>query len=52
MSWQGLWDQQSLANSFNTMSLQQPPSLTEWVTNFGASNHTTPDPGNISLSLT
>jgi hypothetical protein len=36
-----------LSNSFNMMTLQTPPSLTEWVTNSSASNHTTPDPGNI-----
>jgi hypothetical protein len=29
------------------MTLQTPPSLTEWVTNSSASNHTTPDPDNI-----
>jgi hypothetical protein len=29
--------------------LQTPPSLTEWVTDSGASNHTMPDPDNISL---
>jgi hypothetical protein len=38
-----------LANSFNTMTHQTPPSLTEWVTDSVASNHTTPDLGNISL---
>jgi hypothetical protein len=38
-----------MANSFNTITLQTPPSLTEWVADFGVSNHTTPDPGNISL---
>jgi hypothetical protein len=31
------------------MTLQMLPSLMEWVTNSGASYHTTPDPGNISL---
>jgi hypothetical protein len=31
------------------MTLQMPPSLTKWVTNSSASNHTTHDPGNISL---
>jgi hypothetical protein len=30
-------------------TLQTPSSLTEWVTDSGASNHTTPDLGNISL---
>jgi hypothetical protein len=29
--------------------LQTPPSLTEWVTDSGASIHTTPDPSNIYL---
>jgi hypothetical protein len=29
--------------------LQTPPTLTEWVTDSRASNHTTPDPNNISL---
>jgi hypothetical protein len=32
------------------MTLQMPLSLTEWVTDSDASNHTTPDPGNVSLS--
>jgi hypothetical protein len=49
MPWHDSWDQQSLVNSFNTMSLQTPPSFMEWVVDSGASNHTTPDPGNISL---
>jgi hypothetical protein len=47
-SWQGAWDQQSLASFFNTMTLQQPQSITEWIADSGASNHTTPDSGNIS----
>jgi hypothetical protein len=46
--WVGSWDQQSLANSFNTMTLH-PSILTDWVTDSGTSNHTTPDSGNISL---
>jgi hypothetical protein len=44
-----VWDQHSLANSFNTMMLQTSPSLTEWVTDSAASNHNMPDLGNISL---
>jgi hypothetical protein len=44
MPWHGSWDQQSLANSFNMMTLKMPPSLIEWVTDSGASNHTTPYP--------
>jgi hypothetical protein len=47
--WHDLWDQQSLANSFNTMTLQTPLLLMKRVTDFGVLNHTTPDPSNISL---
>ena len=47
--WTGTWDQQSLANSFSTMALNPPAAVTDWVTDSGASNHTTPDIGNISL---
>jgi hypothetical protein len=47
--WHVSWDQQSLPNSFNTMTLQMLPSLMEWVTDSGASNHTTFHTGNISL---
>jgi hypothetical protein len=32
------------------MTLQTPPSLTEWVTDSSVSNHFTSDPDNISLS--
>jgi hypothetical protein len=46
--WQGTWDQQSLTSSFNTMTLQQPQSITEWIADSRASNHTTLDSGNIS----
>jgi hypothetical protein len=31
------------------MTLNQP-TITDWVTDFGASNHTMPDSGNVSLS--
>jgi hypothetical protein len=42
------WDQQSLTNSFNTMTLQSPPtSVQDWVADSGASHHTTPSAGNI-----
>jgi hypothetical protein len=47
-AWHSLWDPPSLANSFNMMMLRMPPSLTEWVTDSGVLNHTTPNPGNIS----
>jgi hypothetical protein len=42
-----MWDQQSLANSFSTMALT-PPVVTDWVTDSGASNHTTSDVGNLT----
>jgi hypothetical protein len=48
-SWTGCWDQQSLANSFSTMTLNQP-TITDWIADSGASNHTTPDFGNVSVS--
>jgi hypothetical protein len=41
-------DQQSLANSFNTMTTV-PPVVTDWVDEFGASNHTTSDAGNLTF---
>jgi hypothetical protein len=43
----GSWDQQLLANSFNTVALI-PPAVTDWVTDSGASNHTTLDVGNLT----
>jgi hypothetical protein len=49
MPWHDSWDQQSMANSFNTMTLQTPPSLMKWVTDSDASNHITPYLGNIYL---
>jgi hypothetical protein len=47
--WTGCWDQQSLANSFSTMTLNQP-TITDWIADSGTSNHTTPDSANVSLS--
>ncbi|KAG8047502.1 hypothetical protein GUJ93_ZPchr0008g12771 [Zizania palustris] len=47
-SWTGSWDQQSLANSFNTMTLT-PRAITTWDVDSGASNHMTLDSGNISM---
>jgi hypothetical protein len=44
----GSSDQQSLANSFNTMTMV-PPVVTDWVDEFGASNHTTSDAGNLTF---
>jgi hypothetical protein len=43
----GLWDQQSLVNSFSTMSMV-PPTVTDWVADSSASNHTTSDAGNLT----
>jgi hypothetical protein len=45
--WTGSWDQQSLGNSFNTMTMV-PPAVTNWVADSGASNHTTSDAGNLT----
>jgi hypothetical protein len=45
MSWSEAWDQLSLANSFSTMTLTPPTAITDWMTNSGASFHTTPDAG-------
>jgi hypothetical protein len=45
--WMSPWDQQSLVNSFNTM-VMIPPAITDWVADFGASNHTTSDAGNLT----
>jgi hypothetical protein len=45
--WTGVWDQQSLTNSFITMALT-PPVVTDWVTDSGASNHITSDAGNLT----
>jgi hypothetical protein len=42
------WDQQSLANSFNTLALTPPPTTQDWVADSGASHHSTPSTGNIS----
>jgi hypothetical protein len=48
--WVGVgWDQQSLAHSFNTMTLYPPStSVQDWVADSGATHHTTPSIGNIS----
>jgi hypothetical protein len=43
-----MWDQQSLANSFNTMVLTPSP-VTNWVADSSASNHTTSDAGNLTF---
>jgi hypothetical protein len=43
-----MWDQQSLANSVNTLALT-PLAVTDWGMNSGASNHTTLDVGNLTF---
>jgi hypothetical protein len=43
----GAWHQQSLANSFNIMVLT-PLAVTDWIADFGASNHTTSDADNLT----
>jgi hypothetical protein len=44
----GSWDQQSLTNSFNTMTMV-PPAVTDSVVDHSASNHTTLDAGNLTF---
>jgi hypothetical protein len=43
----GVWDQQSLANSFSTMALT-PLTVTDWAADSSTSNHTTSDAGNLT----
>lgn len=50
MSGPGTWDQMSLANAFNTMTLTPPPN-TDWYMDSGASAHMTSDAGNLSPSF-
>jgi hypothetical protein len=45
--WICTWDQQSLANSFNTMALT-PTAVTNWVADSVASNHIISDAGNLT----
>jgi hypothetical protein len=45
--WTGSWDQQSLANSVNTM-IMVPPVVIDWVADSGAPNHTTSDVSNLT----
>lgn len=46
-TWPGRWDQAMLAQSFSTMGLTSLVSA-EWITDLGASFHTTPDAGILS----
>jgi hypothetical protein len=43
----GAWNQDALAQNFNTMTLQQPPP-SEWYADSGAGSHMTTDAGKIS----
>ncbi|XP_012699143.1 uncharacterized protein LOC105913792 [Setaria italica] len=43
----GAWTQDSLAQSFNTMTLT-PPAPSEWYADSGAGSHMTADAGNLS----
>jgi hypothetical protein len=45
--WMSSWNQQSLAHSFHIMTMV-PPAATDWVTDFGASNHTTSSADNLT----
>ena len=53
MSWFGgapsQWDQASLANSFNTMTLPQP-ATNEWYMDTGATAHMTSDTGTLTFT--
>jgi hypothetical protein len=44
----GSWEQVSLVNNFNTMSLTSPPSPAEWYADSGASSHMTAHFGILS----
>jgi hypothetical protein len=44
--WMSSWSQQPLAHSFHTKTMV-PPVVTDWVTDFGTSNHTTSSAGNL-----
>jgi hypothetical protein len=41
------WNQQLLAHSFHTMTMV-PPSISDWVTDSDAPNHTTSSAGNLT----
>jgi hypothetical protein len=46
--WTNGWDTQSLTSSFSMMTLAPPTSVSNWVADSGASNHTNPDAGILS----
>lgn len=48
--WAGGWDQASLAGSFSMTTLTPPVSPADWIADFGASFHTTPDAGILTSS--
>jgi hypothetical protein len=45
--WMSSWNQQLLAHSFHT-TMMVPSTVTDWVTDSGASNHTTFSVGNLT----
>jgi hypothetical protein len=45
--WMSSWSQQPLAHCFHT-TVMVPPAVTDWVTDFSASNHTTSTAGNLT----
>ena len=45
-----LWDPQSLANAFSTVTLTPPPNTSDWVIDSGASSHIASNPGMITAS--
>jgi hypothetical protein len=44
----GSWNQDSLAHSFNTMTLNPPAPSSEWYADSGVGSHMTADTGNLS----
>jgi hypothetical protein len=46
-SWMSSWNQQPLAHSFHTIMIV-PPAVTDWVTDYDVSNHTTSSVGNLT----
>ena len=45
------WDQQSLASTFSTMTLNQQPQQNEWYFDSGATSHMTSDSRTLSLAV-
>jgi hypothetical protein len=45
--WMSPWNQQPRVHWFHT-TMMVPPAVSDWVTNFSASNHTTSSAGNLT----